>query len=112
MELNLHSERAFCVFVRYEWIYSACGSRSTHGLAPQSADTEPVHCFNATDSWSTPLSSSFIIPQKDVSASSWTLEAQNFHFNNSVCNNSIKRFLYFSSFYEPAFIYRYILFES
>jgi len=69
MELNLHSERAFCVFVRYEWIYSACGYRWTHGLALQQADAEPVYCFNATDSWSTPLSSSFIIPQKDVSAS-------------------------------------------
>ena len=27
--------------------YSVCGIRITHGLAPQSADTEPVHCFNA-----------------------------------------------------------------
>ena len=25
MELNLHGERAFCVFVRFEGIYSACG---------------------------------------------------------------------------------------
>ena len=52
MELNLHGERAFCVLVRFEGIYSACGSRLTHGLAPQQADAEPVHCFIATDSWS------------------------------------------------------------
>ena len=51
-------------FLSIHRIYSACGSRSTHGLAPQSADTEPVHCFIATDSWSTPLSSSFIIYTK------------------------------------------------
>ena len=57
-------------FLSIHRIYSACGSRSTHGLAPQSADTEPVHCFIATDSWSMPLSSSLIIPQKNVSASS------------------------------------------
>ena len=57
MELNLHGERAFCVFVRFEGIYSACGSRLTHGLAPQQADAEPVHRFIAIDSWSTPLSS-------------------------------------------------------
>ena len=56
-------------FLSIHRIYSACGYRSTHGLAPQSADTEPVHCFIATDSWSMPLSSSFIIPQKDVSSS-------------------------------------------
>ena len=37
------------------------GSRLTHGLAPQQADAEPVHCFIATDSWSTPLSSKGII---------------------------------------------------
>ena len=37
------------------------GSRSTHGLAPQQADAEPVHCFIATDSWSMPLSSKGII---------------------------------------------------
>lgn len=27
-------------------IYSVCGFRITHGLAPQSAETEPVNCFN------------------------------------------------------------------
>ena len=27
MKMNLHGERAFCVFVRFEWIYSACGYR-------------------------------------------------------------------------------------
>ena len=37
------------------------GSRLTHGLAPQQADAEPVHCFIATDSWSMPLSSKGII---------------------------------------------------
>ena len=68
MELNLHGERAFCVFVRFRWIYSACGFRLTHGLAPQQTDAEPVHCFIATDSWSMPLSSSFIVAQKLVSA--------------------------------------------
>ena len=26
-------------------IYSACGYRITHGLAPQSTETEPVNCF-------------------------------------------------------------------
>lgn len=61
MELNLHGERAFCVFVRFWKIHSACGYRLTHGLAPQQADAEPVHCFIATDSWSTPLSSKGII---------------------------------------------------
>ena len=66
MELNLHGERAFCVFVRFEGIYSACGFRLTHGLAPQQADAEPVHCFNTTDSWSLPLSSMFVIPQIDT----------------------------------------------
>ena len=34
MELNLHGEWAFCVLVRFGWIYSACGYRLTHGLAP------------------------------------------------------------------------------
>ena len=29
-------------------IYSACGFRITHDLAPQSAETEPVNCFNTT----------------------------------------------------------------
>lgn len=47
MKPNLHGERAFCVFVRFEGIYSACGFRLTHGLAPQQADAEPVHCFVA-----------------------------------------------------------------
>ena len=61
MELNLHGERAFCVLVWFGWIYSACGFHLTHGLAPQQADAEPVHCFIATDSWSTPLSSKGII---------------------------------------------------
>ena len=27
--------------------YSACGIRITHGLAPQSTVTDPVHCFTA-----------------------------------------------------------------
>ena len=29
-------------------IYSACGYRITHNLAPQQAVTEPARCFNAT----------------------------------------------------------------
>ena len=72
MELSLHGERAFCVFVRFERIYSACGYRLTHGLAPQQADAEPIYCFNVTDSWSMPLSSNFIILQKDVGSSTYT----------------------------------------
>ena len=53
-------------FVRFEWIYSACGCCSTYGLAPQQADAKPVHCFNAADSWSTPLSSSTIVAQSNL----------------------------------------------
>ena len=33
-------------FLSIHGIYSACGFRITHGLAPQSAETEPVNCFN------------------------------------------------------------------
>ena len=76
MELNLHGERAFCVFVRFEGIYSACGFRLTHGLAPQQADAEPVHCFIATDSWSMPLSSKGIIYHSCSSARQKPLHPQ------------------------------------
>ena len=31
--------------------YSACGIRITHGLALQSTDTDPAHCFTALQFW-------------------------------------------------------------
>ena len=85
MERNLHGERAFCVFVRFRWIYSACGFRLTHGLAPQQADTEPVHCFIATDSWSTPLSSIISIAQKYISASGQASKEMKFSLRSIIC---------------------------
>lgn len=39
-------------FLSIQQIYLVCGIRITHGLASQSADTEPVYCFIAIDSLS------------------------------------------------------------
>ena len=84
---------------------SACGFRLTHGLAPQQADAEPVHCFIATDSWSMPLSSKGIIYHScgiarqnwftynktlDTSGLYW-MERQRVIFHSAVAMVSFKR---------------------
>ena len=83
-------------FLSIHRIYSACGFRSTHGRAPQSADTEPVYCFIANDSWSMPLSSNLIISQKRPNASTCS---QKFHvpsrYTQTISKNLFKLFSLF-----------------